>query len=47
MKALLQLCLVHLTVAPLTANDVSFPDETHAGEANKNLIFGLQQLQKL
>ena len=24
------------------ANDASFPEETHAGQVSKNLIFGLQ-----
>ena len=73
MKALLQLCLVHLTVimllykspavkiirpsakfhptprihvAPLTANNASFPEETHAGQAIKNFILGLQHSLK-
>ena len=29
-------------VALLTANDASFPEEIHAGQASINLIFGLQ-----
>ena len=29
-------------VAPLTANDASFSEETQAGQESKNLIFGLQ-----
>ena len=28
-------------VVPLRANDASFPEETHASHANKNLILGL------